>query len=88
MSTEKPELMKVEDYNLETLVALAETLARRQADGHLTLMRFTTGWKVALGTPDIEAQVARTELDKMPSHPTLREALVSLLMERNRFNAY
>ncbi len=30
-----------------------EEHARRCYDGHLTIMRFTTGWKVQLGTPDL-----------------------------------
>jgi len=36
-------------------VQLAEEIARERAGGHLTLLRFTTGWKVALGTPDLDS---------------------------------
>jgi hypothetical protein len=85
MSTERPKLMMPEDFDLETLIGLAENLASQKADGHLTVMRFTTGWKVALGTPNLDDGTGREELVRLPLHTTLREALVSLLIERNRF---
>lgn len=40
----RSELMRTGELNLETLIRLAEMLAAAESDGHLTLMRFTTGW--------------------------------------------
>lgn len=35
------------------LFDLAEEIAIAKHDGHLTIMRFTTGWKVMFYTPDM-----------------------------------
>ena len=37
-----------------------EELAKEEADGHLTIMRFTTGWKVMLGTPEMTIELSPT----------------------------
>lgn len=34
------------------LLKIAERVARMVSDGHLTIMRFTTNWRVGFGTPD------------------------------------
>src|SRR5437763_6902846 len=57
------------------LVQLAEEIARERAGGHLTLQRFTTGWKVVLGTPDLDSGAGRHEVAALPAYPTLEAAL-------------
>jgi hypothetical protein len=59
------------------LLADAEDLARDERDGHLTIMRFTTGWKVMLDTPDLNGN-GRAEVSALPSFESLEEALQSL----------
>lgn len=61
------------------LLALAEAQALQVADGHLTILRFTTGWKVALGTPDLLGGDGYGELRHMLPYPSLEEALLALL---------
>jgi hypothetical protein len=80
MKMARPELMDAEDFDLETLIGLAERLAEEEADGHLTMMRFTTGWKVFLRTPDLDIGGGREEVAKAQSYETLKEALVMLLV--------
>jgi hypothetical protein len=75
----RPELMEIEDFDLETLVGLAERLAVEEADGHLSIMRFTSGWKVVLQTPDLDTGGGREEVANIQSFGTLKEALVYLL---------
>jgi hypothetical protein len=75
-----PELAKPENLNLETLMDLAEILAAEKADGHLTLMRFTTGWKAFLGTPDLDAGSGRKAVANIRMHRTMKEALLALLL--------
>jgi len=45
------------EFTTDTLVALLEEIARRDYGGHLTIFRFTTGWKCMLGTPWLERDV-------------------------------
>jgi hypothetical protein len=45
-------------------------LARTKADGHLTIFRFTTGWKVALDTV-----TERDDIGALTQHSSLEEAL-------------
>ena len=46
---------------------------------HLTILRFTTGWKVAWGTPDLDTGQGRDQVGSLPSFPTLEGALKNLL---------
>jgi len=77
----RPELMKYENFNLESLVGLVEMLAVTKEDGHLSLMRFTTGWKAFLGTPDLDGGGGRGKVWDIEMHETLKEALISLLIQ-------
>lgn len=43
------------------LFDLAEEIAVAKHDGHITIMRFTTGWKVMFYTPDM-TQDGRNEV--------------------------
>lgn len=63
---------------LITLLERSEHLAQALSDGHITLMRFTTGWKVVLATPEMPAK-AREELFDLPAHDTLSDALTDVL---------
>lgn len=72
--------------DLGTLVCLAEGLAKKETDGHIVIMRFTTGWKVALGTPDLDTDHGREQVSKLPKFDTLNEALSDLIMQRRNVN--
>jgi len=75
----RPEIMEAEDFDLETLISLAELLAVKEADGHLTIMRFTHGWKAFLQTPDLDTGDGRNEVANVMAFGTLKEALIYLL---------
>jgi hypothetical protein len=55
---------------LERVIRNADVLY----DGHLTIFKFTTGWKVVYGTPEISAD-CRDFLRQLPGHDTLDDAL-------------
>jgi hypothetical protein len=57
---------------------LAEYYARERHDGHLTILRFTTGWKAVFDTPDIEDE-DRGYIFAMRTAPTPEEACRDLL---------
>lgn len=72
-------LFEIESLDLGTLMALAERIAVDRADGHFTLMRFTTGWKCMLGTPNLDID-GREEVSVLPAFASAREALTSILL--------
>lgn len=61
-------------YLLRRLVAEANAAA----DGHLTIMKFTTNWRVAFGTP-----ADGEEIYRMAEGRTFREAAEAALKRRN-----
>jgi len=65
--------------NIETLIQQAEALAKEKTDGHLSILKFTTGYKVFLGTPNLDIGEERENISNMNSFSTLEEALQSLL---------
>jgi hypothetical protein len=65
------------NLTLEDLIELYEGLVFRREDGHLTIMRFTTGWKVMPGTPDLDTGAGRDQIMILTSHKTLEAALVA-----------
>jgi hypothetical protein len=67
--------------DLDTLLALAEAQAVHREDGHLTLLRFTTGWKCMFGTPELSL-VDNREISGLKTHSTLKGALLDLLTTR------
>jgi len=77
----QPTRSNVESLDLATLLALAERIAVERADGHFTLMRFTTGWKCMLGTPDLDGD-GRGEVVKLPTFQSAREALTAFIVAR------
>lgn len=62
------------------IIDRAEALAKERADGHLTIMRFTTGWKAVLGTPDLTDPSQRDLLTTMASARSASEACLHLLI--------
>jgi len=77
-------LVPIEDLNLDILLALAERRAVAETDGHLTLLRFTTGWKFLLGIPNLDSGKGREEISVLKSYPTSKEALVAFLLQKGK----
>lgn len=72
--------MKKADLN--TLIKILEKMAKKEADGHITIMKFTTGWKAAFATPDLDAGRGRKQINKLKKYDTLEEAIENLLIEK------
>ncbi len=68
-----------EKMTIEELLNLVETLAKESNDGHLTMMRFTSGWKIFLGTPDLDSGDGREQIGKQVSYKEIRDGMISLL---------
>jgi hypothetical protein len=58
------------------LFDLIQSIANIAHDGHFTVMKFTTNWRVGFGTTD-----SRDDIDRMAVGSTFEEAALSLLRE-------
>ena len=68
-----------QNISTDDLIVLTNLVAKRYADGHLTILNFTTGWKCMVGTPDLEAGEGRKQLAALQTHESLNDALVGEL---------
>jgi hypothetical protein len=83
----EPDLWNTGDLNeadentpkLPKLLRRVELLADEKHDGHLTLMRLSTGWKATFGAPDYASDEGKQEIQKLRTFKTLYEAVNSLL---------
>ena len=71
------------DLDLATLLHQAKEKAAATG-GHLTILRFTTHWKCALGTPDLDHGDGRSQVAGLPGFPSLEKALLDLLENGRR----
>lgn len=67
-------------YDIESLIKLASTIAAINDDGHLTIMRFTTGWKVIKDTPELTTKGWQTIHD-VQIYPELEDALKEYILD-------
>ena len=58
------------------MIALSES---EGPDGHITIFRFSTHWKVMLGTPDLDSGAGRNEVLNLPHGNTLQRAIENYL---------
>ncbi len=69
---------KSADADIASLLAQATLLAKAKTGGHLTIMRFTTGWKVMLGTPNLDT--GKDEMGQLICYSSMESALQALLV--------
>lgn len=67
------------NYDLDTLLSIAGDLAQKDFGGHLTIMKFTTNWRVGYGTPTDDGHT-RDFIGCLTEGKTLYEALVNFIM--------
>jgi len=72
------------EITLEDLFDLLEGLVGKREDGHLTVMRFSTGWKAMAGTPDLDTGKGRKQVGGLEMHKTLKDALIALIRSYTR----
>jgi len=74
----------------ELLMKRVERIAEEEADGHVTIFRFGSGWKGAFGTLDVRGgtwsdELSACVLDVLPAFKTLDEFLEHLITTRPNF---
>ena len=69
--------------SVEALIGIIEHIAANEFAGHYSILAFTTGYKVAFGTPDLDTGHGREQVLKTPSQETLKGALVRAIMSKD-----
>ena len=88
------ETESLSQLDTSALLAMAEKIAKERFDGHLTIFRFTTHWKVMFRTPDTYTGLKYSgpgivdldaggsgEIKRLKPAKTLRGALLNLVSE-------
>ena len=70
--------------DLNTLIQIVEELAKNEADGHVSMLKFTTGWKVFFGTPNLDIGEEREQVAKLQAFETFSQALEHLIINRTK----
>ena len=81
MLTKDEHATLLRSFEVDRLLKLVTVEAKRLYDGHFTVFVFTTHYKVAFGTPDLDGGKGRPQLAEMPGAPTLKKALMAALVE-------
>lgn len=82
--TATEEFVSATHPEIQFLLNQAIFTARNQHDGHLTILRFSTGWKVCFGTPDLDTGNGREQVLTLPGFETLEAALQHLLAVQSK----
>src|SRR5215472_8189808 len=70
--------MVEDDWPAARVIEFLTKLAADRSDGHFTILKFITNWRVALDTPFLD-QEAREQIERWPVGETLGAALLELL---------
>lgn len=76
----------LDSLGTDKLLESMSLYARRKYDGHFTLFSFTTGYKAAFNTPDMDSGEGRQQVERLPSFPNLHDALVHALLSKEDFS--
>lgn len=76
---------ELNNLNLYQLINIIEDIAEIEYDGHFTILKFTTGYKVGFNTPDIRTGLDQEKINNMRYFDTLKPALIDLIIQRHDF---
>ena len=91
MLTPEEHTKLLRSFEVDRLLKLVTVEAKRLHDGHFAVFSFTTGYKVAFGTPQLypgNGGTAYFQLHALPGFPTLKEALIAALVTGKDFFDY
>lgn len=77
--TERPTIGE----NMHGWLEILHHFATNNSDGHMTIMAFTTGWKVLLDTPEL-SHAERERLNGLPAFQSLEDALQACALNHVR----
>lgn len=76
---------ELNNLNLYQLFKIIEDIAELEHDGHFTILKFTSGYKVGFNTPDIRTGLDNEKISNMRYFNTLKPALIDLILHRHDF---
>jgi hypothetical protein len=76
----KPTVATLEAMGLPALWGMMEAIAYKEHDRHYTIMAFTTGYKVAFGTPNLDNGKGRRQVIGCPISETLNDAIIRAII--------
>ena len=91
MLTKEEHAALLRSFEVDRLLKLVTLEAKRLHDGHFTIFALTTYYKVAFGSPNLYpsyAGGAYAQRAEMPGSPTLKEALITAIVEEKDFDDY
>jgi len=77
----------MKSLDLGTLIQTVEEMAKNEADGHVSMLKFTTGWKVFFGSPNLDIGKEREYVANLQSFESLEQALEDLIINKTRGNS-
>ena len=75
-------------FDVSELIKLVEIHAKKHHDGHYTIFSFTSEYKVAFDTPNIDSSEATCQVNEVKGYATLKEALIHAILCEKTFNDY
>jgi hypothetical protein len=67
--------------DLNTLIQLAEEIAKKKENGELSIFKFKSGWKCAIDIPYMHSGDCYFQVYVLPQYNTLEEALCQLICD-------
>jgi len=75
----------LEKLNNADLLQTIVEFANQEHDGHFAILSFTTGYKVAFGTPDLDGGYGREQVMGLKGFKTLRDAMIHAILYHQDF---
>jgi hypothetical protein len=74
-----------EKFSLDEIELVFEAIAALEYDGHYTLLRFTSGYKAAFGSPDLRTRFGAEQVLKLKLFSKAKDAMVAAIADRIDF---
>lgn len=75
------------EFPLENLMQELQEMSNKLHDGHYSIFKFTTGYKVAFGTPELFGYTGRFQVQLLPNFKTLNQAIEFAVMWNVNFES-
>jgi len=75
----------LKNYDLDTLIDMLRVRALKDHGGHFTILGFTNGYKVALGTPSLDSNFGREQVSLIEGNSDMRMAIIIALVDEQAF---
>ena len=71
--------------SVEELLDVVADFAKQEHDGHFAILSFTTGYKVAFGTPDLDGGHGRDDVLNLKGCENIKDAMIHAILYQSDF---